>query len=161
MPTIQHREPQPYVAVRQVVPMTGLAGFADRLREVFGWLAGEGVAPAGPPFLKYNVIDMDRGMEMEGGVPLAAPIDGEGDIVAGTLPGGRYVVVRHTGHPDELMAVTKDLLEWADEQGLTWDKSDGPDGEQWVARLEFYQTDPAVEPTMAKWITELAFRLAD
>ncbi len=29
------------------------------------------------------------------------------------------------------------------------------------ARLQIHETDPAVEPDMTKWITQLAFRLAD
>ena len=45
-------------------------------------------------------------------------------------------------------------------RGLTWDRSDGAEGEQWVARLEFYLTDPDDEPDMNKWETELAFRVA-
>src|SRR5215831_15721980 len=34
-------------------------------------------------------------------------------------------------------------------------------GERWGCRLEIYHTDPAVEPDMNSWVTELAFRLAD
>ena len=46
-------------------------------------------------------------------------------------------------------------------QGLTWDMSPGEEGERWGARLETYLTDPSEEPDMSKWVTELAFRLAD
>jgi hypothetical protein len=53
------------------------------------------------------------------------------------------------------------LLDWAAEQGLTWDVSPSEDGDRWGARLEFYLTDPAEEPDMSKWQTQLAFRLAD
>jgi hypothetical protein len=35
-----------------------------------------------------------------------------------------------------------------------------PDGERWAARLEIYETDPAVEPDMTKRTTLLAFRLS-
>jgi effector-binding domain-containing protein len=160
MPTIEHREPQPYVGIRRVVPMRELASLGGSLRDVFAWLAAEGVAPAGAPFFKYDVIDMDRGLHMEAGIPVGVELEGSGDIVAGTLPGGRYVVERHTGHPDELLGVTRKLLDWAAAEGLAWDRADSPEGERWVARLEFYQTDPAVEPNMANWVTELAFRLA-
>jgi effector-binding domain-containing protein len=71
------------------------------------------------------------------------------------------VTTMHVGHPDELFSATTDLLAWAEEQGLTWDMSETPDGERWGSRLEWYLTDPADEPDMAKWETELAFRLAD
>jgi hypothetical protein len=59
-PQITERADQPYVAIRANVTMAQLPGFADRLGEVFGWLAEQGVAPAGPPFFRYNVIDMER-----------------------------------------------------------------------------------------------------
>jgi hypothetical protein len=44
---------------------------------------------------------------------------------------------------------------------VTWDRSDVPEGDRWVSRLEFYLTDPADEPDLDKWQTELAFRIAD
>lgn len=58
-PQITERADQPYVAIRANVTMAQLPGFADRLGEVFGWLAEHGVPPAGPPFFRYNVIDME------------------------------------------------------------------------------------------------------
>jgi hypothetical protein len=67
--------------------------------------------------------------------------------------------VTHVGHPDELAGVTRGLLDWADQQGLTWDMSPRADGELWGCRLEFYLTDPSAEPDMSKWETQLAFRL--
>jgi effector-binding domain-containing protein len=148
------------VAIRDRVPVSGIAAFAVRTSEVFGWLGARGLTPAGPPFLKFNVIDMARELEMENGVPVATPVDGDDLVVAGVLPAGRYATVTRTGHPSELAEVTGALLDWAAEQGLTWDMSQGEDGERWGARLEFYLTDPAEEPDMSKWQTQLAFRLA-
>lgn len=159
-PEIETRTEQPYVAIRDRVPMSGIAAFAVRTGEVFGWLGARGLKPAGPPFLKFNVIDMARELEMENGVPVATPMDGDDLVVAGVLPAGRYATVTHTGHPSELAGVTGALLDWAAEQGLTWDMSPGEDGERWGARLESYLTDPAEEPDMSKWRTQLAFRLA-
>jgi effector-binding domain-containing protein len=159
-PEIETRTEQPYVAIRARVTMDGIAAFAVRTGEVFGWLAARGVAPAGPPFLKFNVIDMARELEIENGVPVAAAVDGDDHLVPGILPAGRYATVTHTGHPSELVDVTGALLDWAAKQGLTWDVSPSEDGERWGARLEFYLTDPAEEPDMSKWQTQLAFRLA-
>jgi effector-binding domain-containing protein len=88
-------------------------------------------------------------------------VNGDDLVVAGVLPAGRYATVTHTGHPSELVKVTGALLDWAAEQGLTWDVSPSKDGDRWGARLEFYLTDPAEEPDMSKWQTQLAFRLAD
>ena len=127
-PEIETRTEQPYVALRDRVPMSGIAAFAVRTGEVFGWLGARGLAPAGPPFLKFNVIDMARELEIENGVPVAAPVNGDDLVVAGVLPAGRYATVTHTGHPSELMEVTGALLDWGAEQGLTWDVSPSEDG---------------------------------
>jgi hypothetical protein len=58
------------------------------------------------------------------------------------------------------MAATKALLDWAAEQGLTFDMTPGDDGDRWASRLENYLTDPSQEPDMSQWVTELAFKLA-
>jgi effector-binding domain-containing protein len=120
-----------------------------------------GSAPAARrPRGRYNVIDMMRELEVEAGVPVAAVVYGDGDVVAGVLPAGRYATLVHVGHPKELQAATKALLDWATRQDLKWDMSPGDSGEQWGGRLEIYLTDPSQEPDMAKWQTQLAFRLA-
>jgi effector-binding domain-containing protein len=160
-PSIVTRTAQPYVSIAGTVTMATMGDIIARLPEVFGWLAGQGIAPAGPPFFRYNVIDMARAMEMEVGVPVADVLAAPPPFVTGTLPEGRYATTVHTGHPDELISATADLLAWADEQGLTWDMAETPTGERWTSRLEWYLTDPAGEPDMTKWRTELAFRLAD
>ena len=160
-PRITHRAEQPYAAIKGVVTMRTIGRIADRLGEVFGWLGARGVEPVGAPFFRYNRIDMENTLEIEVGVPVATPVAGEGDVLAGVLPAGRYVEVFHAGHPDELEGITGDLLAWASEQGLTWDVEESQEGDLWGCRLEIYLTDPAVEPDMAKWETELAFRLAD
>ena len=98
--------------------------------------------------------------QMPPGVPVAAVVDGDEQVLAGVLAPGRYATLRYTGHPDGLLGATASLLKWAEDQGLTWDVRHSPDGERWGARLEIYETDPAAEPDMAKWTTQLAFRLA-
>jgi effector-binding domain-containing protein len=94
-PEIETRAEQPYVAVRAKVTMGEIAAFARRFGEVFGWLDGHGLVPAGPPFFKYNVIDMARELEMEAGVPIAAAIGGDDQMVSWVLPAGRYATLTH------------------------------------------------------------------
>jgi effector-binding domain-containing protein len=160
-PEIVIRPEQPYVALRGHVSMAEIGAFAVRTPEVYAWLGARGLPPAGPPFLKYNVIDMMRELEIDNGVPVAALVDGEGEMISGVLPAGRYATLTHVGHPSELVEATKALLDWAAGQGLTWDMSPGADGDRWASRLEIYLTDPREEPDMSKWVTQLAFRLAD
>ncbi len=161
IPTIVERAEQPYMAISGRVTMRTFNEIADRLPGLFGWLRSRGVQPAGAPFFKYNVIDMDRQLEVEAGVPVAAPVNGGDQILSGVLPAGRYATVTHIGHPGQLVDVTAALLAWAAEQGLRWDMSETVDGERWGCRLELLKTNPAEEPDPDKWETELAFRLAD
>jgi effector-binding domain-containing protein len=160
-PEITDRAEQPYVAVKAQVTMQTISAIADRIPEVFGWLAAHGVAPAGAPFLKYNVIDMARQLEIEAGVPVAAAVDGDGSVLSGALPAGRYATVIHLGHPAKLVDTTAELLAWASGKGLVFDVSQTDAGQRWGCRLEIYLTDPGKQPDMDKWETQLAFRLAD
>ncbi len=152
---------QPYVGVRAAVTMDTIGRVADRIGELIGWLAARGAAPAGAPFLRYWVIDMERRLDVEAGVPTEGPMEGDGDVTAGTLPAGRYAVVRHHGHPDELIEATDALLAWAEQQDLTWDTHDDPEGEAWGCRLEVFLTNPMEQPDMTQWDTDLVFKLAD
>ena len=161
-PEIVTRPEQPYAAIRVRVSMADLAAVVPPLnQEVFAWLGKQGTPPAGAPFWKYNVIDMAGKLEIEAGVPVAAAVAGDDRVISGVLPAGRYATLTHVGHPSELVAATGALLDWGAEQGLTWDMSPSENGDRWGARLEFYLTDPAEEPDMSKWQTQLAFRLAD
>jgi DNA gyrase inhibitor GyrI len=81
--------------------MSELGKVAERHPEVFGWLAARSLAPAGAPFFKYNVIDMMRELEVELGVPVATAVDGDGSVVSGVLPAGRYATLMHVGHPSD------------------------------------------------------------
>lgn len=160
-PAVVARSEQPTVGISGAVTMRTIPAIADRFPEVFGWLAARGIEPAGAPFLRYHVIDASGELVIEAGVPVAEPVDGDGDVRPGVLPGGRYATIVHIGRPDELMGVTALLLDWAAAQGLSWDATGTDAGERWGCRLEIFHSDPAVVPEPADWETELAFRLAD
>ncbi|ONI72267.1 GyrI-like domain-containing protein [Kribbella sp. ALI-6-A] len=155
MPEIVERAEQPYVAVRGTVQMNEISAFAERGGEVFSWLAARGITPVDALFFKYDVVDMDNGLVIEIGVPVEERHTGEGEIVTGVLPAGRYVSHTHHGHPDGLYQATGDLLAWAKQEGLEWDA----DGDRWTARLEVYKSDPMEVPDLDQWETELLFRL--
>ncbi|MBV9794748.1 MAG: GyrI-like domain-containing protein [Actinobacteria bacterium] len=160
VPAVIERPSQPYVFIPRTVTMASLPAAADEIPGLFGWLAAHRAAPAGAPFLKYNVIDMERELQVEAGVPVAAPVAGDGRVQAGVLPGGRYAAVTHVGPYDQLVPAVAALLDWAAGAGLTWDKQDTAGGQRWGGRLEVYETNPAEQPDPAKWETRLVFRLA-
>jgi effector-binding domain-containing protein len=160
-PQITNRSAQPYVGIKRSLTMAKLGSLADRIPEIFGWLGARGIAPAGAPFFRYYVIDMETEMQVEAGVPVATAVEGDGDVQPGTLPAGRFAVAEHVGEPASLEGATKSLLEWAAGQGLAWDVTETEAGEEWGCRVEFYLTDPAEQPDLSKWVTQLAFKLAD
>ena len=157
-PVIAERTEQPYVAIRALVTMQTLGQVVPGLHpEVRRWLSSQGLQPAGRPFFRYNVIDMDRQLEVEAGFPVAAPVSGEDQVLAAVLPAGRYATLWHTGHPDGLVGASETLLDWAAQQGLAWDVTSTPDGQKWGCRLEIYHDEPGQD--MNDWKTELAFKL--
>lgn len=102
------------------------AAVDDAFPGLFGWLAAQGVGPAGPPPIRYLVIDMPAELQIELGVPVAAPVTASGRVQPGVLPEGRYAVLRHTGPYDGLVASNAALLHWAHEKGIEFDTWDTP-----------------------------------
>jgi hypothetical protein len=67
-PRIVERAEQPYAAIKAQVGVRELGSTGPELhRELRRWLRAHAIEPAGPPFFKYNLIDMARGFEMEFG----------------------------------------------------------------------------------------------
>src|SRR4051812_756111 len=123
-PKLEDRAEQPYVAIRSQVTMDEMPGLPPLWDEVYGWLASKGIQPAGAPFWKYRIVDMENKLEIDVGVPVATAVAGEGRIVADTNAAGRYVTMVYTGpfDGDGLMKATESLLKWADKNGIAWDK---------------------------------------
>jgi effector-binding domain-containing protein len=161
-PQIQARAAQHYAAIPATVAMDGIsAAVDDALPALFGWLASEGIAPAGAPLIRYLVIDMAGELQIELGVPVAAPVTASGRVQPGALPEGRYAVLRHTGPYDGLLASNAALLQWAQEKGIKLDTWDTPQGSAWRGRAEHYLTDPSREPDPAKFETDIAFLIRE
>lgn len=154
----EERAAQHYAGIGTTVPMDGIAAAVDdAFPELFGWLTGQGITTSGPPFIRFVVIDMDRELEIELAVPVAEPVTASGRIRPGVLPAGRYVVTRHTGPYDGLIAANAALQQFARDHGIAFDTWDTADGTAWRCRAEHYITDPSQEPDPGKWETELAY----
>jgi effector-binding domain-containing protein len=148
------RAAQPCVAIPVRATLRGWGTVNALVPEVFAWLSDRGIPPAGPLFYRYRVIgDADEEFEVEVGVPVAAPVAGDGRVQGGAAPAGRYAVRVHHGHPDEMARTHRELLAWAQEQGSPALR----EGERWAGVFEYYRSDPDVEPDPAKWETEIAY----
>jgi len=158
VPTLVERPAQPYVAIREKVTIPFTPVIDKVMPEVAGWLQARGVERFGPAVFKYNVIDMPR-LDVEMGFTPPKPLKGEGRVLAGTLPAGRYATLTHWGHYDRLMDATAMLIGWAKESGVAWDSSAMPDGEHFVSRFELYPNGPMDEPDPEKWETQIFIKV--
>jgi effector-binding domain-containing protein len=158
-PRIDYRTQKPYMGIRTQVPMKGMFKVVDKLRrEMSIWLKRQGADPAGPPFLRYHVIDMGGEMDIEVGIPVATALPGDGRVSAAILPEGQYASVTYVGNG---FTGNKTLIEWAKAQGITWDRWEDPKGDAFRSRCETYLTDRKTEHRKTKWEIEVAIKLAD
>jgi effector-binding domain-containing protein len=162
-PKVDDRQEVPYMGIRVQVPMAELgSGLIPQLHEeVMGYLQTQDVKPAGPPFIRYWVIDMAAKLDIELGWPVARALPGNRRVNANVLPAGRYASLLYTGDYSGLMEANGVLIGWASENGITWDSRETAAGDAFGSRFETYITDPGDEPDPAKWETEVAIRLAD
>lgn len=157
-PQIQQRAAQPYAGIRTVVTMGSLPAAVDAtFPELFTWLQANGCTPAGPPFIRYHVIDMNAELDIEFGVPVNGPVHGDTRVRADALPAGRYATLRHIGPYDGLVASNAELRRWVDQHGIALDMWQTERGEAWRGRVEHYLTDPSAEPDPARWETDVAY----
>jgi effector-binding domain-containing protein len=158
-PRIDIRPEQAYMGIRVQTPMKGMSKAVGKLfKEINSWAKQHALRPAGPPFLRYHVIDMAGEMDIEVGIPVAAPLPEEGRISTGMLPAGRYASLVYIGSG---YTGNKALLDWARANGYALDRWQDPKGDGFRARYETYLTDPAVEPRKTRWEVEVAIKLVD
>ncbi|MBN9387162.1 MAG: GyrI-like domain-containing protein [Chloroflexi bacterium] len=158
-PKIDTRPEVTYMGIRIQTPFKGMFKHIDKLfKEMNAWQKKEGVELAGPPFLRYHVIDMEGEMDIEVGFPVTTPLPGDERVKPGKIPAGRFASLIFQGNG---YTGNKTLIEWARDNGLKWDRWDDPKGDGFRARYEAYLTDPKVEHRKTKWDVEVAIKLAD
>jgi effector-binding domain-containing protein len=120
---LQQRDPQPMVSIRAIIPVAGLGeAVGDRIGALGEYLRHHNIAPAGPPFVRYHTFgEIETDMEL--GVPVPAPIAGEGRIVAGTLAGGPACASWHVGPHERLGEAYARIAHWLQAHNR---EADGP-----------------------------------
>lgn len=160
-PRIEHRPARRTLTIAATTSMQQEAEvLASTLMRLQSWMASRQLRADGPPFVRYRRIDMPHRLEIEVGVPVAMGAEGDGEVIAGELPAGRYAVLVHTGPKEELVEANALLQKWAEEQRVDFDvRPEGPSS-VWSARLETSLTDAAAEPDPRSRRTEIAYLLA-
>lgn len=107
-----------------------------------------GLPVAGWPMCRY--VSTGLGLwTIEPAVPLAVPATGEGEMQAGTLPGGWVALGIHAGPYDQLPDTNAAIERWIEANGYT------SAGFAW----EHYVTDPGEHPDPKDWRTEVYWPL--
>ena len=149
MPTlsIERRDlaPQHILFVRLRAARHEIASaIGEGLGKTFPYSQRTGLAVAGRPFTRY--LSTGPGLySLEVGMPVATTPVGEGQVEAGTLPGGPVAVAMHAGPYDQLSESYAALERWIEANGFR------VAGAPW----ESYITDPADLPDPADWRTEV------
>ncbi len=124
------------------------AKLGEMLPAVFDHVMGNGGAPTGMPFARYDTLSDDTS-DIEAGAPVAAHVAETDQIKQSKLPAGPAVKLTHLGPYENLSAAHTTLNEWLEENKR---EAAGP---PW----EIYVTDPGSEPDNTKWVTEVYYPL--
>lgn len=159
-PEVVRRAGMTYAFIALSAPMSLLSSVApEGFSRLFDLLEASSIAPTGPAFMNYRRIDMDGVIDFEIGAPVAeAGLVGHG-LQFGTLPGGDFGRLIHTGTYDKLVDANGALIAWAQAEEIFWDARRAPDGEIFACRLETYVTGPMDDPDPAGWTTEIAIKI--
>ena len=142
------RPAQPTLVIRTRTPAQGLPQALGQAYGAIMQYAGQlGVWPSGAPFVAYHNMDMTD-LDVEIGFPFAQRLTGQGNILAGEIPGGKAAVSLHVGPYDQLGAAYEALQLWMQANGHV------PTG----VAYELYLNDPQVTPP-AELQTQIIFPL--
>jgi effector-binding domain-containing protein len=160
-PKIITKPAQPYAAIILELTQPEIAGTAPPLTDdVIRWVKAKGGKMSGPPFFNYVAFAPGGRMTMQVGMPTTTVLPRDEQVSTGTLPGGRYASLTHTGPYQELHEANMKLGTWVKAQGLTLDGTLIGDRLIGANRIEIYHKDPGEDPS-GDPVTEVAFRIAD
>lgn len=145
--TLRTLNAQPAVVIRSRIGRDQIAAtIGASLGRIVPYALGAGATLAGQPFARYPEFGPGSPV-IEVGMPLAAPVAGQGDIESFELPAGLTAVGVHGGAYTHLHESFAALEKWIAAQHLL------PAGPAW----EVYVNDPAEHPDPADWRTEICW----
>lgn len=114
---IEQLQPQNILSIRSTIPIEQLGeAMGERIQTLTEYVRRSGAQPSGPPFVRYHTFGEGE-TDFEFGVPVARPVESEGRIVAGQLPGGPAITTWHFGPHDKLGDAYAHIQTYIDEQG--------------------------------------------
>jgi effector-binding domain-containing protein len=153
------RGSQRYVAIAAAVTMDEFDVVGPLTGEVYEWLAQKGVVPSGPSFVRIWTSDMTAKLDIEVGVPVEAPPNGDERVIVGSIPSGSYVTLFYTVEEEgDHIQANVEIQAWAANRGLEWqiDRSSGVD--VWGGRFTFERPDKSSDGNQ---VFELTYQIID
>ena len=130
------RPAQPVLSVRTRTPVQNLPALFGKVYGIIGQYLGElREQPGGAPFAAYYNMDMQN-LDVEIGFPVARPLPGKGEVIAGEIPAGKYAACLHIGPYDTIESAYNALQAWLKEHSC----------EVTGVSYEFYLNDPQQVP---------------
>jgi effector-binding domain-containing protein len=115
---VRELEAQPILSIRTTITAKELGEkMGEKFEALRGHLQKIGIAPAGPPFVRYHTFDWETETDFEMGVPVGERVEGAGWIASGELPGGPVVSTWHLGAHDKLGEAYGRINGWLKENG--------------------------------------------
>lgn len=144
--------PQPVLAVRQTVSLAALPqAQGESLADLWRFMQRGQVAAIGPPFVRYHGFG-DEETDVEVGIPVSAPTNGDGRVISGELPGGPAITTWHVGSHATLACAYMRLQAWMS------DRTREPRGAGWeiYTWIDFAaEPNPQTWPAPEQWRTQL------
>ena len=127
---------QPSVSIRLKTQANKLAEvFKQGYEQISRYIQGSEGKPAGAPYAIFYTLDT-RDLDVEFGLPLAAPLSGRNNIQASQTPEGKSISCIHIGPYSELDPSYRALTEWIKNNGY----------EAAGIAYEMYLNDPTETP---------------
>jgi effector-binding domain-containing protein len=144
---------KPEQAVLSIRTRTAVGNLPEAMGRCFGAVAqylGElGEHPAGAPFAGYHNMDREI-LDVEIGFPVSRPLPAKGEILSGSIPGGKLASCLHIGAYKDIEPAYNALMAFITESGY----------EAIGVAYEFYRNDPGETPE-EELETEVVFPLKD
>ena len=149
---IQQFEPQSVLFIKDTIQVANLStAMGDWIPTLLNYVQVRGAQPAGSIYVRYHTFG-ETETDMEIGIPVVEPVEGEGRIVRGELPGGSAIATWHLGPHDEGLrdAYTR-MGAWQKEHGRE------PNGASWEVYYWIdptHENNPATQDDPSTWRTQ-------
>lgn len=115
----------------------------------------------GPSIIRYRRSSEDGPLEVEIGWIMDGLAEIDPPFVVDTLPEGNYVVGWHNGPYSRIAETTREIIAWADDQGVAWDTQPDAGGDRWASWYELYLTEPSYGPEGLTGSVEVCLRVRE